>query len=79
MSNNHDFQPELSLAPWCDCGKDGKCQGKCLGSGIERVVKDYYGTQGLAFLKAHVKEENIMGGNAEDEKGLHREESSKSS
>jgi len=35
---------------WCTCSN----RGICLGCAIERLVKEYYGTQGLAFLLAHV-------------------------
>ena len=69
MNHTHNFKPGIALSPWCDCKKDGKCQGKCLGSNIEHTVKEAYGTQGLAFLKAHLREGDVV----EDEKGLYRE------
>lgn len=40
--------------PWCTCNK----MGTCLGCEIEKKVKECYGKLGLAFLKAHLKEDN---------------------
>ena len=79
MGQIHDFDPEILLAPWCDCRKGGECQGKCLGSNIERTIKEAYGTQGLAFLKAHLIDNNMVGGNKHVRERLHREESNEGS
>ena len=35
---------------WCTCNNTGTC----LGCMIEKKIKECYGTQGLAFLLAHV-------------------------
>ena len=46
--------------PWCTCNK----MGKCIGCMIEEKVKECYGTQGLAFLKAHIEaSDGEKGGN----------------
>ena len=43
--------PSTNPDTWCTC--DNK--GKCLGCHIERLVREHLGTDGLAYLLAHVK------------------------
>ena len=45
---------EMAKLPWCSCNGRGSCIG-CL---IEAKVKYFYGNDGLAFLRAHLKGES---------------------
>jgi hypothetical protein len=36
---------------WCTCNN----MGICLSCAIERLVREHLGTQGLAYLLAHIK------------------------
>lgn len=46
-------EEEMAKLPWCCCNGRGTCMG-CM---IEAKVKECYGTDGKAFLKAHLKDE----------------------
>lgn len=44
---------------WCTCKDDGRVN-QCLGCAIERRVKEYFGSQGLRFLKQHLKDDEKL-------------------
>ena len=42
---------EMAKLPWCSCSG----RGTCIGCMIEEKIRYFYGTDGLAFLRAHLK------------------------